>query len=461
MRLLSLLIAISAGVAACRAFVVVSPPSICDRYNTQSWYTQEGKHLCSEQGLTNESVELRTLYPSVAPYRNGTIAVDDTHTLFYQEYGQEPSNKKALTALFLHGGPGAGCSPNHARFMDPSKYRIILLDQRGSGQSTPLGEVQKNTLLYLVQDCETIRKELEIDRWDLVLGGSWGSTLALAYAQEYPQSVRSLVLRGVCLLRPCEVDWLTSNKGGSASLDPKGWKEFSSAVGVELKEGNDRAVLHAYYDRLLGDDPVARIEAARSWMRWEMQVSSSARGYARNDENPSQHPILVWEPNGGQWSCQDNNGMKMHNVLWHESHMLRRGVSLARGPLQTVSNVRPVSPVPVEQSRDVTVEEAARYIPAQPMLTCFYSANDRYAMDNLDLLCKERLSRVRSIPCIAVQGGKDTICPPDTALDLRANWPEMELRIPKGSGHSMYDPAITNELVQATDRIANEFGAKS
>jgi proline iminopeptidase len=413
--------------------------------------------VCSEQGIAAETVELRTLYPALAPYRNGTIAVDEMHTLFYQEYGQEPSNKNALTGLFLHGGPGAGCSPNHARFMDASKYRIVLLDQRGSGQSTPLGEVQKNTLLHLVQDCETLRKELGIDRWDLLLGGSWGSTLALAYAQEFPHSVRSLVLRGVCLLRTCEVDWLTSSKGGAASLDPQGWKDFSNAVGVELEEGNDRAVLHAHYDRLLGDDPVARIKAARSWMRWEMRVFSLARRHEQKDENPPQYPVLVWEPNEGQWSCQDNNGVRIHDVSWHESHMLRRGVSLASAPLDTVTSVRPVSPAPVEPSKDVTPEDAAKYIPAQPTLTCFYSVNDRYSTDNIDLLSKERMERVRNIPCIAVQGGKDTICPPDTALDLHANWPQMELRIPKGSGHSMYDPAITNELVRATDRIAKEF----
>jgi proline iminopeptidase len=137
--------------------------------------------------------------------------------------------------------------------------------------------------------------------------------------------------------------------------------------------------------------------------------------------------------------------------------MLRRGVSLASGPLQTVTDVRPKSPIPVEPSQDVTPEEAARYIPAQAILTCFYSANDRYAMDNIDILSKERMNRLRTIPCIAVQGGRDPICPPDSALDLHANWPEMELRIPKGAGHSMYDPAISNELVQATDRIAKEF----
>jgi pimeloyl-ACP methyl ester carboxylesterase len=137
--------------------------------------------------------------------------------------------------------------------------------------------------------------------------------------------------------------------------------------------------------------------------------------------------------------------------------MLRRGVSLASGPLERVTSIRPVLSVPVEPPKDVMPEEAAKYIPAQPMLTCFYSVNDRYATDNIDLLDKKRMERVRSIPCIAVQGGKDTICPPDTALDLHAHWPEMELRIPKGSGHSMYEPAITNELVRATDRIAKEL----
>ena len=192
--------AIAAAAVTCSAFVgntALRSPFQYSHSGKRWPITQtDGGRACSHTAV-EESVELRTLYPSLAPYRNGTLAVDDTHTLCYQEYGQPPTNEKALTALFLHGGPGAGCSPNHSRFFDSKIYRIVLLDQRGSGRSTPLGEAfEKNTLQNLVQDCEKLREELDIARWDLVLGGSWGSTLALAYAQAFPDSVRSLVLRG-------------------------------------------------------------------------------------------------------------------------------------------------------------------------------------------------------------------------------------------------------------------------
>ena len=234
-------------------------------------------------------------------------------------------------------------------------------------------------------------------------------------------------------------------------------------MGVKPEDSfvNDRAALHAHYDRLMGDDPVARIKAARSWMLWEMRVSSLSKRYSQNDETPSHHTVLAWQPDDG-WSCQDSQGVRLHDAEWHESHMLRRGVSLASGPLEQVTAARPVDPVHVERTEDnVSLSEAAKYIPAQPMLTCFYSVNERYATDNIDLLEKGRMERMRNIPCIAVQGAKDTICPPDTALDLRAAWPEMELRIPMCSGHSMYDPAITNELVRATDYFAKQFSEET
>ena len=151
------------------------------------------------------------------------------------------------TALWLHGGPGAGCYPNHARFFDPEKWRIVLLDQRGCGKSKYTGECwDSNDTPRLVNDLELLRTHLNLTTWDCVQGGSWGSTLALAYAQSHPSSVRSIVLRGVCLMRPLEIDWLFSPNGGAASLAPKGYAAFRKHVSLE--EGcDDRDVLHAYY----------------------------------------------------------------------------------------------------------------------------------------------------------------------------------------------------------------------
>src|SRR5579863_1057873 len=142
------------------------------------------------------------LYPPIEPYQHGRLVVDELHTLYWEQCG----NAAGVPVLFLHGGPGAGCSAEHRRFFDPNRYRIVLFDQRGSGRSTPFGEVTNNTPAHLVADIESLRAELAIDAWH-VFGGSWGSTLALAYAQEHPSVCLSLTLRGIFLLRASEVEW--------------------------------------------------------------------------------------------------------------------------------------------------------------------------------------------------------------------------------------------------------------
>jgi pimeloyl-ACP methyl ester carboxylesterase len=390
-----------------------------------------------------------------------------------------------LTALFLHGGPGAGCSPDHARFFDPEVYRVVLLDQRGSGRSEPRGEAfVNNTLLHLVRDCEALRIGLGIGRWDVVLGGSWGSTLAVAYAQEHPRSVRSLLLRGVCLLRQSEVDWLTSRRGGAASaVDPEGWAEFSSAVGVNASNDcTGRDALHAYYDRLLGSNqpPEVRLLAARSWMRWEMRVSAVAREHTDQKRNETGHSsssaeVLVWNQRYG-WGYCNHSGTQIVSKTsayraMEEIQQMRRGIHPkdAQPRDQQLVEPRPLRPVRDEvtladlnasawsRRQNQSADEVAGYIPAQTMLTCFYSVNRHYAMNGVDLLSPERMARIRNTRCIAVQGAMDAICPPDTALDLHIAWPEMELRIPRFSGHSMYDRGITHELVRATERLASEL----
>ena len=427
---------------------------------------------------TPEQVGLRGLYPPSVAHTNGTLVVDDMHTLYYEIHGQGghphlPEQQPFLTALFLHGGPGAGCFPNHARFFDPNQYRIVLLDQRGCGQSTPRGEARQNTLMDIVQDCERLRLHLGLARFDVTLGGSWGCTVAVAYAQAYPHSVGSIVLRGVCLMRPAEVDWLFSNQGGMARTSPENWKTFAAAV--DSPEVHPRDALHAYYDCLLGNDQAVRIEAARSWMKWEFSAFTSSSNKQKQPGGgdgfyeKAYAPVAVYQ--NGEWQWQDGQGnalsIEVQRNLGLDGAACKQKVqSLRQGhtdseqipmsPPQTLARpLRSVEHRTLATNKLELSPEAQAFVPAQNMLTCFYSVNDRYATNNMNFLDPHRLAALRDIPCIAVQGGRDRICPVDTALDLLAQWSQMELRIPTESGHSMYDVAITNELVRATDRLVN------
>ena len=204
--------------------------------------------------IGNDSTTLRKLHPAwnESRVRHGSLCVDDVHKLSYRIYfsNDESTASTGAVGLFLHGGPGAGCFPNHARFFDPSRYRqVVLLDQRGCGKSQPTGCLTDNTLQDLVEDCESLKKHLQLKYWDVVLGGSWGTTIAICYCQQYPTSVRSLILRGVCLLRSQEIDWLFSKSGGAAKLYPERFEVFCQAVGVPADDDgtNNLEALHAYY----------------------------------------------------------------------------------------------------------------------------------------------------------------------------------------------------------------------
>ncbi|MCB2008336.1 MAG: prolyl aminopeptidase [Rhodoferax sp.] len=196
-------------------------------------------------------------YPPIEPLRSGFLPVDAVHTLYWEESG----NPQGMPVVLLHGGPGSGTTPQHRQFFDPAYYRIILFDQRGAGRSMPLGDIRDNTTALLVADMERLRGMLEIDRW-LVFGGSWGSTLALAYAQTWPQHCHALVLRGVFLCTPAEIDWFLN---GMAWFFPQAHAEFRDALG--LAEHDD--VLQAYASQLFGDDAARRLHAARAWNRYE------------------------------------------------------------------------------------------------------------------------------------------------------------------------------------------------
>ncbi|MDB5922048.1 MAG: proline iminopeptidase [Betaproteobacteria bacterium] len=202
------------------------------------------------------------LYPEIGPFNSGLLRLDDLHEMYWEECG----NPHGAPVVFLHGGPGAGSAPAHRRFFDPAHYRIIVYDQRGAGRSRPLGELRNNTTPLLVQDMERLRRHLGVQRW-LVFGGSWGSTLAIAYAINHADRCTGLILRGIFLCRKTEIDWFLY---GVRNLFPEAWAEFAAAIPEE--ERGD--LLAAYYVRLTDPDPALHMPAARAWSIYEGSCST-------------------------------------------------------------------------------------------------------------------------------------------------------------------------------------------
>ncbi|WP_116474700.1 prolyl aminopeptidase [Zobellella maritima] len=207
---------------------------------------------------------MRILYPAIAENHSRWLAVSERHRLYVEESG----NPLGIPVVVVHGGPGAGTSPEHRRFFDPRLYRIILFDQRGAGRSEPHAELADNHTQALVEDMETIRNELGIDRW-LLFGGSWGSTLALCYALSHADRVLGLVLRGLFLGREQDLHWLYQPDGGAAQLFPDYYRDFLAPLG-----GDARHLLSHYYRLLTSNDELARLQAARAWAIWEGRIST-------------------------------------------------------------------------------------------------------------------------------------------------------------------------------------------
>ena len=205
---------------------------------------------------------MRTLYDAIEPYDQGMIAVSPLHTLYYEQCG----NPEGQPVVFLHGGPGGGTIPEYRRFFDPAAYRIVLFDQRGAGRSTPHASLEENTTWHLVADVERLRERFGIERW-VVFGGSWGSTLALAYAETHPERVRALVLRGIFLCRQKEIEWFYQE--GASAIYPEVWEEFRRVI----PEAERSDMLGAYHRRLTSEDETVRLEAARAWSVWEGSTS--------------------------------------------------------------------------------------------------------------------------------------------------------------------------------------------
>ena len=208
------------------------------------------------------SLAVPGLFPEIQPRASGMLRLDALHSMYWEESGRPDG----IPAVFLHGGPGAGSTPKHRRFFDPEAYRIIVYDQRGAGRSTPLGELRDNTTPHLIADLETLRRHLRVERW-LVFGGSWGSTLAIAYAEAHPERCLGLVLRGIFLCRRSEIQWFLH---GLRSVFPEPWEKFAGFLPRE--ERGD--LLKNYHRRLIDPDPAVHMPAARAWSVYEGSCST-------------------------------------------------------------------------------------------------------------------------------------------------------------------------------------------
>lgn len=205
--------------------------------------------------------ELRTLYPPIEPYESGMLDVGDGHSIYYERCG----TPGAKPAVFLHGGPGAGIMPAYRRLFDPDAYDVLLFDQRGCGRSTPHAELEANTTWHLVADIERLRNMTGVEHW-LVFGGSWGSTLSLAYAQTHPERVSALIVRGIYTVTKAELNWFY--QFGVSEMFPEHWARFQAPI-PEAERGD---MIAAYRARLTGDDPAEQLAAAKAWSAWEATV---------------------------------------------------------------------------------------------------------------------------------------------------------------------------------------------
>ncbi|KAL7279077.1 hypothetical protein ACG7TL_006914 [Trametes sanguinea] len=330
------------------------------------------------------------MYPPIEPYQTGKLKVSDLHTLHWEVSG----NKDGTPVIFLHGGPGSGCDPQDRSFFNPTKYKIIMLDQRGAGKSTPTASLDENTTWDLVKDIERLREHLGIDKWH-VFGGSWGSTLSLAYSQSHPDRVKTLVLRGIFTLRKSELRFFYQD--GASHLFPEAWYAFHNLAyeheadwkGIReefiepIPEAERHDMITAYHAQLNSVDDETRLRAARAWTKWEMYTS------------------------------------KLY-----------------------------VDPARVAEA------EKNDFANAFARIENHYFVNDGFMRDG-QLLEKQEIDKIRHIPCVVVQGRYDVICPATTAYALKKVWPEITLHIVPDAGHSSHEPGIAKLLVKATDEFAH------
>lgn len=321
---------------------------------------------------TRRGASEAALYPELEPYASGRLPLDAVHAMHWEKCG----NASGVPLVFLHGGPGGGCLPHHRRYYDPAFWNIVLYDQRGAGRSTPIASVIDNTTPHLVADLERLRETLKIDRW-LVFGGSWGSTLALAYAQAHPDHVLGLVLRGIFLATPSELDWFMN---GIRTIFPEAWRAFAGFI----PERERADLLASYYRRLTDPDPDVHVPAAHAWDRYEGACST----------------LL---PQSDAMTKFDSDAAALAIARIEAHYFVHQGYL---GPDELLAGV----------------------------------------------------PRIRHLPCTIVQGRYDIVCPPVTADALARAWPEAEYIVVPDAGHSVREPGITRELVNAVRRMQQRVG---
>ncbi len=331
------------------------------------------------------------LYPDIAPYASGRLDVGDGHSLYWEECG----NPRGAPVVVLHGGPGAGCSPTMRRFFHPQRWRVILFDQRGAGRSTPHGGLERNTTWDLVADMERVRIHRKITSWTL-FGGSWGSTLALAYCARHAAKVNAVVLRGVFLMSPGEIAWFYG--GGAGAVLPEAWERFLAHLPADEHD----APIRGYYARLTSEDAHTRLAAARAWTRWE---SAALRA-----------PLALGAPLRGRWRRRPADG---------------------------------------ERAEDGAGEERSRSgMEALARIECHYCVHNGF-LDGPDALL-EAAAALSDTPGYIVQGRFDLVTPPRAAWRLAKAWPSAQILIAAGAGHAASEPQIVDGLVRATDALSDD-----
>ena len=313
---------------------------------------------------------MRTLYPPIEPYAQGFLDAGDGHQIYWERCG----NPRGRPAVFLHGGPGAGCAPTHRRLFDPTRYDVLLFDQRGCGRSVPYAGLEANTTWHLVADIERLRAMVGAQRW-LLFGGSWGSALALAYAETHPERVSALVVRGIYTVTRAELAWYY--QAGVSEMFPDKWERFLAPI-PEAERGD---LIAAYRKRLTGDDPAVRIEAARAWSLWEGETITLLPNPDLSAAHADDHFALAF--------ARIENHYFVHGC-WLEEGQLLRNAHRLRGMPGTIIHGRYDMPCPARYAwelhkawpeADFHLVEGAGHAFSEPgILDHLIRATDRFAM---------------------------------------------------------------------------------
>jgi len=341
-------------------------------------------------------------FPAIEPFRTGRLDTGDGHSVYWEICG----NPNGKPAVFLHGGPGSGCSPRHRQLFDPERYQVLLFDQRGCGRSLPHASLDNNTTWDLVRDIEKLRQDvMGVDKW-LVFGGSWGSTLALAYAEEHPAHVSELIVRGIFTLRKSEVDWFYQE--GASNLFPDYWEGFLAPIPEE--ERGD--MVAAYHRRLTGDDAQAQIVAARAWTHWEDST-------------------ITLLPRAQQGHGQG------------QGHAQASALGSAQGQAQGPAHAQTPTPTAAGDARALAFARIENH----------YFVN-RGFMEEGQLL--RNAHRLADIPGVIIQGRYDACTPARSAWDLHRAWPQASFHMIPDAGHAFDEPGILRELIAATNAFAGK-----